>query len=94
MSEYKIKAYREDCLMCCPSTKVIKSDSKVFLAIDELHEDKLCDTSQAMAPTNVETVHQTSLPHVESNPIDSDCCRLSTAIILSNKADKPRPDEF
>ena len=32
-----------------------------------LHEDKLCDISQAMAPTNVGTVHQTSLFHIESN---------------------------
>ena len=54
--------------MCCPPNNVIKSDSKRFLAIGELHEDKLCDTLQAMAPTNViSMVHQTSLPHVKSN---------------------------
>ena len=46
---YKLLLQREDCLMaCCSSTKVIKSDSKLFLAIAGLHEDKLCDTSQGM----------------------------------------------
>ena len=32
-------SYTEDCLMCCPSTKVIKSDSKTFstVAIGGLH---------------------------------------------------------
>ena len=32
------------------------------------HEDKLYNILQAMAPTNVETVHQTSLFYIESNP--------------------------
>ena len=54
--------------MCCPSKKVIKSDTKRFLALRGLHEDKLCDTLQAVAPTNVKTVHQTSLPHIDSKP--------------------------
>ena len=53
--------------MCCPSNKVIKSDTRSFLALGGLHENKLCDTLQAMAPTNVKTVHQTSLLHIESN---------------------------
>ena len=61
----------QNCLMCCPAhppKKVIKSDSKRFLAIRRLDEDKLCDTLQAMAPTdNVKTVHQTSLFHIENN---------------------------
>ena len=51
--------------MCCPFKKVIKGDTQSFLA---LLEDKLCDILQAMAPTNVETVHQTSMFHIESNP--------------------------
>ena len=50
--------------MCCPFKKVIKSDTQTFLAL----EDKLCDILQAMAPSNVETVHQTSMFHIESNP--------------------------
>ena len=53
--------------MCCLSTKVIKSVTRSFLALGGLHEDKLCATLQAMAPTNVETVHQTSLLHIENN---------------------------
>ena len=61
----KKTSYREDCPMCCPFKKVIKSDTQSFLA---LLEDKLCDILQAMAPTNVETVHQTSMLHIESNP--------------------------
>ena len=34
-------------------SKSSKVDSKCFLALGGLHEDKLCDPSQAMAPTNV-----------------------------------------
>ena len=37
-----------------------------FLALGGLNEDKLCDTSQAMAPTNLKTVYQNSLLHIES----------------------------
>ena len=59
--------YKKDCLMCCPSAKVVKSDTTGFLPIGGLHEGKLCDTLQAMAPTNVDTVHQTSLLPIESN---------------------------
>ena len=55
--------------MCYPTNKVIKSDTKCFLALGGLHEDKVCDIVQVMAPTNnVEMVHQTSLFHLESNP--------------------------
>ena len=54
--------------MCCPAKQVIESDAKRFLALEGLHEDKLCYILQAMAPTNVKTVHQTSLFHIESNP--------------------------
>ena len=41
-------------------------------------------TLQAIAPTNIKTVHQTSLLHVSrAASIDSDyCCRLSTASVL------------
>ena len=63
-----ITSYRVDCMMCCPTNKAMKSDTKSFLALGGLHEDKLGDILQAMAPTNVETVHQASLFHIESNP--------------------------
>ena len=53
--------------MCCPSSKVITSDSKCFLAIGGLHEDKLFGPLQVMAPTNVKTVRQTSLLNIKSN---------------------------
>ena len=49
-----------------PSTKIIKSDSKRFLAVRGLREDKSCDTLQAMAPTHVMTAYQTSLLHIDS----------------------------
>ena len=103
-------SYREDhCVMCCPSTKVIKSDSKKNLAIGGLHEDKLCDTLQEMVPTSVKTVHQTSLLHnIESNfdqlglffcffKKNQNAPRPSvspTASVLSNKADKSRSNQF
>ena len=38
-----------------------------FLALGGLHQDKLCDTLQAMAPTYVKAVHRTSLLFIESN---------------------------
>ena len=47
--------------------KAIRSYSKRFPTIGGLHEDKLCDTSQAMAPTSVKTVHQIPLLPIESN---------------------------
>ena len=53
--------------MCSPTNIVIKSDTS-FLALRGLYEDKLCDILQAMAPTNVETLRQTSVFHIESNP--------------------------
>ena len=53
--------------MCCPSNKVIASDTKRFLALGGLHEGKLCGTLQSMAPTNIKTVQLTSSIHVESN---------------------------
>ena len=54
--------------MFCPTSKVIESDTKRFLALGGLHEDKLCDILQATTPTNVQTVQQMSLFHIESNP--------------------------
>ena len=45
------------------SSKVIQK--KISLGV--LNEDKLCNTLQAMAPTNVKTVHQTCLLHIGSN---------------------------
>ena len=63
----RITIYEEDCLMCCPSNEVIKTDSKHFLALGGLHEDTLCDTLQTIPPTNAKTIHQTSLLHIESN---------------------------
>ena len=36
---------------------------------------------QAMAPTNIKTVHQTSLLHSRATSIDSECCRLPTTSV-------------
>ena len=45
-------------------------------------------TLQAMAPTNIKTVYQTSLLHISRvASIDSDCCRLPTTSVLSSKPD-------
>ena len=56
--------------MCCPSNKVSpqnKSDTISCLALGGIHEDKVCGILQAMAPTNIKMIHQTSLLHIESN---------------------------
>ena len=81
-------------MMCCSSNKVIKSDTSSFLALGGLHKDKLCDFLQAKAPTN--TKRFIKLPYFISRAtsIDSDCCRLPTASILSNKEDKSRSNPF
>ena len=54
--------------MCCPTNKIIKSNATFFLALEALHQDTLCEILRAMAPTNVEAVHQTPFFHIESNP--------------------------
>ena len=53
-------------MMSCSSTRVVTRFS-FFKAIGGLTRRQLCDTLQAMASTNVKTVHQTSLLHIESN---------------------------
>ena len=86
--------------MCCPSNEVIKSDSRIFLAIaiGGLHGDRMCDALPAMAPTNVRAVHQISLPHVESIldrlGLLSPTVPYPTASVLSNKADRSCSNEF
>ena len=57
-------------MACWPSNiknKKIKNDTISFLGLEGLHEDKLCETLQAMELTNVTTVHETFLLHIESN---------------------------
>ena len=49
---------------------------------------------QAMAPTNIKTVHQTSLLHSRTTSIDSECCRLPTTSVLSKKPEKLRSNQF
>ena len=49
------------------SSKVTQKVFCFYLALRELHEDKLCDTLQAMVPINVKMVHQTSLLFIEGN---------------------------
>ena len=49
---------------------------------------------QAMAPTNIKTVLQTSLLHSRATSIDSECCRLPTTSVLSKKPEKYAPTSF
>ena len=49
---------------------------------------------QAMAPTNIKTVHHTSLLHSRATSIDSECCRLPTTSVLSKKPEKLRSNQF
>ena len=63
--------------------------SKVTENVFQLSEDKLCDTLQAMTPTTVKMV--TIKPPYSisrATSIDSDCCRLPMASVLSNKSDE------
>ena len=65
------------------------------IATNSLPADKLCDTLQAMAPTNVKTVHKTSLLHIEIN-LDRFEMLSPTHGQRSQhlRADKPRSDQF
>ena len=56
-------------------------------------------TLQEMAPTNlnIKTVHFIKPPYSilsRATSIDSDCCRLPTTSVLSNKLDKLRSNQF
>ena len=73
MSEIKErkKEKKEKTVLCAAHPpKASKVIQNVFQAIGGLHEDKLRETLQLMAPTNVKTVHQTFLLHIESNLIE------------------------
>ena len=90
-----ITSYREYCLRSCPTNNtLIKSYTKCILALGGLHEDQLCDILQAMAPTNVGVAHQNPYFTSRATLIDSDCCRLPTASVLSKKVDKLRSNQF
>ena len=85
-------------IILIPHPTVIKSDNKGFsscrriiISLHENQDNKLCDTFKATASTNIKTVHQTSFtPTSRATSIDSDCCRLPTTSVRSNKADKSR----
>ena len=49
---------------------------------------------QAMAPTNIKTVHQTSLLHSRATSIDSECCRIPTTSVLSKNRKNYAPTSF
>ena len=56
--------------VCCPSTKVIKTTRNYFsAAIEILHEDKLCHTSQEMVYRSMSKwfIKLPCLLHIESN---------------------------
>ena len=57
-------------------------------------ETKSYAALQAMAPTNIKTVHQTCLLHSRATSIDSECCRLPTTSVLSKKPEKLRSNQF
>ena len=71
--------YREDCLMCRPGAKVIKNDSKSL-------------------PSYRRITRRQVMRHFTRNGTgqcqNALCCRLPTASVLSNKADKSRSDQF
>ena len=73
ISELELQATERKRLMCCPPNMVINSDTRSYsdtrsvLSLGGLHENKLWDNLQAMAPTNVKTVHRTSSLHIEGN---------------------------
>ena len=77
-----------------PYSKVIKSDSKNYLARGGLNEDTLCGILQAMALTKVETEHKPPCSISRATSIDSDGCRLPAVGVLINKADKSRSNQF
>ena len=85
------KLCREDyCLMCCPSNKVIKSDTinNNVLPLGGVHEDKSYATlyKQWHRPAIMSKLFFIKSPYSISRAtsIESDCCRLPMANVLSN----------
>ena len=70
ISDYEQQA-TEDCLMCCPTNKVIKSGTKRFLALGGLHEDKLCDIVQQWHRTMSKRFSKHLYSISRATPIDS-----------------------
>ena len=67
ISESELQAKEKYCVMRGLSDKLTKKNTEGFLALGGLHENMLCHTFQVMSPTNVQTVQQTSLLHIESS---------------------------
>ena len=82
-------------MMCCPSNiKVIENKNDTVSRSRRV--DKLCKTLQAMELANTMSQRFVKPPYFISRAtsIDSDWCRLSTASVLSNKADKSPSNQF
>ena len=68
-----IASHREECLMCCPFTKVIGAISKSFSSYrtgTRRQVMRRCFTRNMTPTNNVKTVHQTSLLHTASFKLD------------------------
>ena len=88
-----ITSYREDCLIRCTANKVIKCDAKSFYSSSRRVMSYAAFYKQWHGPMSKRfTKPPYSISRATS--IDSDCCRLPTASVLSNKADKSRSNPF
>ena len=81
--------------MCCPSTKVIKSDSKSFSSYRTVTRRQVMrhftstDTDQCRNGSS-----SLLIPYRGKLPLTSDCCHLPTTSGFNKKADKPRSNHF
>ena len=88
---------RQSCLWSQRGTKVNGShpgDNPLLRPTGIQIATKSYAALQAMAPTNIKTVHQTSLLHSRATSIDSECCRLPTTSVLSKKPEQLRSNQF
>ena len=83
---------KQVCLMCCPFNKVIKRDSNSFYSYRRITRRKVSSSTlykQWHRPISKWFIRQSySISRVSL--IDSNCCRLHKASILSKKADNSR----
>ena len=86
--EKEVTIYRENCLMCCVSNKVLKRDSKRFPLLLEVNRKASYAilNEKWFKPISKRFIRSTySISRATS--ADLDCYFIPTAIVLTSKAD-------
>ena len=90
----KFTKYSFYCPECCQYFRVIKSNSKRFLALGGLNDDKLSNIYKQWHRSIPKRFIKPLYSISRATSIDSDCCRLPSASVLSNKEDESHSNQF